>query len=83
MAPEELAVEVMRRGDGSYRQVRVLPDGTVAATLDLMFTRAIVLDCDLLGYGNRFCFTDKELADRRFVELQSADDVPVGFIARR
>ena len=83
MTPEELAVEVERLGAGSYKKVRVLPDGSVAATVDLMFTRAIILDCDLSGYGNRFCFDNKALADQRFSELQGADDVPAGFIAQR
>jgi hypothetical protein len=82
MTPEELAAEVMRLGDGSYRQVRVLPDGSVAALTDLAFTRAIILDCDLYGWGSRFCFADRALADQRFAELQSADDTPAGFIAR-
>lgn len=83
MTPEELAAHVEELGGGSYRQVRVLPDGSVAAIMDLMFTRAIILDCDLSGYANRFCFTDKALADQRFTELQGADDEPAGFIARR
>jgi hypothetical protein len=83
MTPVELALEVARLGGGSYREVRVLPDGSVAALADLLYTRAIVLDCDLIGYGARFCFKDKALADQRFAELQSADDVPEGFIARR
>lgn len=79
MSPEELAAFVATQG---YRQVRLLPDQTVAAVVDLLFTRAIVLDCDLTGHGPRFCFKDKALADKRFAELQSSDDVPEGFIAR-
>lgn len=66
-----------------YKAARVLPDGSVAAILDLMFTRAIVLDCTATGYGNRFCFENKALADQRFLELRSDEDVPEGFIARR
>lgn len=66
-----------------YREVRVLDDGSVAALGDLMFTRAIFLGCDRLGHSRRFCFEDRKLADKRFSELQSEDDVPEGFIARR
>jgi len=66
-----------------YREIRVLADGSIAATVDLLFTRAICLSLDRHGYGGRFCFDDRALADRRFHELTSEDDVPEGHIARR
>ena len=47
------------------------------------YRAALVLDCNTTGYGNRFCFEDKALADKRFAELVSDEDVPEGFIARR
>jgi hypothetical protein len=77
--------EFMRwlKEDNGYLDVRYLPDGSYAALLNLMFTRAIILDVDRCGYGARFCFEDRSLADQRFQELQSADDVPAGFIARQ
>lgn len=80
---ERLAERVRELGCGTYIEVRVLPDATVAVLRDLLFTRAISLDCDVEGLGPRFCFEDRELATRRFRELQSADDVPEGFVARR
>lgn len=66
-----------------YLQARVLPDGSVAALLQLVFTRAIVLGCTSNGWSSRFCFADQDLADRRFCELENEDDEPEGFIARR
>lgn len=66
-----------------YRKARVLPDGSVAALLDLMFTRAICLGCTQDGFASRFCFKDTALADQRFAELQSEDDEPAGSVARR
>lgn len=66
-----------------YEAVRTLPDGTVAALGKLMFTTAIYLDCEMWGYGRRFCFADATLARLRFEELQSCDDEPAGYIARR
>ena len=69
--------------DGGYRAARVLTDGSIAATLDLIFTRAICLGVTRWGWENRFCFEDRALANLRFAELQSEDDVPTGFIARR
>lgn len=68
---------------GQYRDVRVLPDGSVACLQDLMFTRAILLGVNADSFTRRFCFENRDLATRRFVALQSEDDVPAGFIARR
>lgn len=62
---------------------RVLPDGTVAALQDLLFTRAIVLGCTRDGWAQRFCFEDRSLALQRYAELEGEDDVPAGSIATR
>lgn len=51
-----------------YRDARVLPDGSVALLVDLVFTRAIALGATWDGYGRRFCFQDKALADQRFAD---------------
>lgn len=51
-----------------YRDVRVLPDGSIAALHDLLYTRAIMLGCDRHGFSRRFCFEDRALADKRFAE---------------
>lgn len=83
MTPEKLAAEVMRMGDGSYRETKVLADGSVAAIGDLLFTRAIFLGCNAWGFARRFCFEDRALADQRFKELTSEDDEPAGYTARR
>lgn len=77
----ELA-EWLRTADG-YRDARVLADGSVAAVLDLMFTRAIFLGCNRESWESRFCFDDRALADKRYSELTSEDDTPAGFIAQR
>ena len=66
-----------------YRAVKILPDGSVAALQDLMFTRAILLGCDEWCFTNRFCFEDRDLADKRLADLGSEDDEPAGYIARR
>lgn len=66
-----------------YLAVRILSDGSVAALGDLIFTRAIMLDCDECGYAHRYCFEDRVLAVVRFYELKSAEDVPAGHKAMR
>ena len=50
---------------------------------DLLFTRAIAFGCHRGGWVKRFCFADRALADRRFVEVQSEDDFPEGHVASR
>ena len=69
--------------DGGYIDVKVLPDGSIAALGDLLFTRAVHLGCNNFGWVNRFCFEDRSLADKRYAELQSEDDEPIGYTARR
>ena len=64
-------------------QVRVLPDGTVAMLQRQLFTHSIALGCHRGGWAKRFCFEDRPLAERRFDELRSEDDVPPGHIASR
>lgn len=81
MPLQQLADQIKK--DGGYIDVRVLADDSIAAIGDLLYTRAIFMSCDINGYGNRFCFDDKELANQRFAELQTEDDVPQGHIARR
>lgn len=68
---------------GAYREVRLLEDGSIIAIGDLMFTRAIHMDVDMLGWGRRFCFENRGLADAEFHRLTSGDEEPVGWIARR
>lgn len=69
--------------DHGYLKARVLPDASVACLVQLLFTKAIILGCQNTGWNNRFCFKDQALAEQRFNELQSEDDEPQGFIARR
>lgn len=66
-----------------YRDAKVLPDGSIACLCDLLYTRAIMLGCDRYGFERRFCFEDRKLANRRYEELQSENDIPQGFTASR
>lgn len=78
---ELLAAHVRRMGD--YLDVRILPDGSVAAVGELLTTRAIFLGCNAWGWEQRFCFSDRALAMEEFAKLQSDRDTPTGFIASR
>lgn len=66
-----------------YLDVRVLPDGSIAALYDLIFTRAILLGCTRESFSARYCFEDRNLATQRFHELQTEDDIPEGYTAIR
>lgn len=81
MTNEELVTEVQRLGE--YIDTKMLEDGTVVAIGNLLFTRAIYMDCDLYGWGRRFCFEDKARADREYAKLTSGEVEPTGWIARR
>lgn len=66
-----------------YPFVRLLPDGSIACLAPLMFTTSVILGCNRYGYGNRFCFESRERALEVFEALQSEDDEPTGWVARR
>lgn len=75
--------EELRKPMYGYCAVRVLADGTICATHDLMYTRAVLIDCDNYGYSRRFCFKSAEKADEEFAKLRTGDDTPTGFVASR
>lgn len=68
---------------GGYLVVDFLRDGTIIGMGELMFTRAIYIDLDLNGWGKRFCFEDKDRAVEEYAKLQTGDDEPTGYVARR
>jgi len=70
--------------DSHYKDLRVLPDGTIIGTIDLMFTRGLVVDLDWNGWGHRYCYKDRSLATVACLALQTGDDQPIpGFVAER
>ena len=76
---QALADELKR----DYPFTRVLPDNSVACVCPLITTTSLILGCTRAGWAKRFCFESSTLALRRFAELQSEDDEPAGYIARR
>lgn len=77
----QLALDLMEQNP-EY-MCRPLSDNTVACTFDLLFTQAIILGVSTHSWKRRFCFEDRTLASVRFFELQSENDEPQGFVARR
>lgn len=81
MTNEELLADIKQLGN--YHDVRLLDDGSIVAIGNLMFTRAIYMDVNQDGWGRRFCFDDRALADTEFQRLSNEDQEPSGWIARR
>jgi hypothetical protein len=81
MTDNKLLEEIKALGD--YLDVRALEDGTIVGMGNLMFTKAIYMDLNLYGWGRRFCFKDRALADAEFKKLQTGEQEPAGWIARR
>ena len=80
---KKLLERIKHLGAGSYEDVRMLDDGTIVGIGNLMFTRAIYMDMNGNGWGRRFCFEDRALADQEYQRITSGDDEPTGWIARR
>ena len=66
-----------------YIHVRKLPDGKLIGILPLVFTTAIAVDIDAIGLRYRFCSDDRSLLYQAFLEMESVEDIPVGWIACR
>lgn len=81
MAPDTELEEIQRLGQ--FKAIRRLPDGTIAATGELLFTRALYLKVDSIGWSRRFCFDERERADQELAKLTSCNDEPTGWIAKR
>ena len=64
-----------------YNNLRVLEEGIIG-TIDMIFTRALVIDINEGGYGHRYCYPDRMKADLACAALQHLDDEPLsGYVA--
>lgn len=70
--------------ENGYNDVRVLEDGTIVGTLELIFTRSVVIGLDRWGWERRYCYDNRELATLACLALRTGDEEPLpGFIAQR
>lgn len=69
--------------ENGYGAVRVLPDGSIAGIVQLMTTWGLMTGMHRDGWTQRFCFRRLDKALEQLYALQSEDDEPVGFVARR
>lgn len=70
--------------ENGYRDLKVLSDDVIVGTIDLLFTRGLVIDLDWEGWGKRYCYEDRFQATLACNALQSGDDEPMsGYVATR
>lgn len=70
--------------DLGFKGAKRLPDGSYAGILSLMSTAAIAMDVREGGcFQRRYCFKDLNDCLAAYEHLQTRDDVPEGWIARR
>lgn len=68
----------------SYQNVRTLEDGTIVATLELLYTRSLVVDLGWWGWGHRYCYPDRTRATLACAAMRTGDDSPLdGYVAER
>jgi hypothetical protein len=59
-----------------YQNLRIL-DGGIIGTIDMITTRALVIDLDRYGYYKRYCYQDRGRADEACYALENIDDEPL------
>lgn len=68
---------------GGYLELRELPDGTVAGLIPLIYTTGLCLGLTEIGWTFRFCYESRKEAQKALANLESVNDEPKGWIARR
>lgn len=72
------------RSEGCFMGAKRLPDGSYAGFKRLLYTHAICLGVTpMSAYSRRFCYEDTASCLQSYAELQSREDTPTGWIARR
>lgn len=85
MTARDLAAEAMLdEPENRYLCWRQLEDGTYVAVMRLMFTVALCIGVGAYtAYRRRYCYEDLGTALAEYQTLQTGDDEPWGWIARR
>lgn len=81
MGIKELLEQLQQSG---YQNIRVLDDGCVVGTTDLLYTRAVCIGLNEHSWECRYCYEDRGLATNACNALSSEDDEPLpGYVATR
>ncbi len=87
MSDEQRILDILK-AESYYHDLRVLDDGTIIGTGQLMFTTALYIGLNATGWERRYCYKnatdeDRALIQRNLDALKTGDDEPTGWIARR
>lgn len=66
-----------------YDPLRTLPDQSVAGVSKMIFTWALCVDMDSVGWARRYCYETKKEAVDALNALTSKGDEPSGWLAKR
>jgi hypothetical protein len=75
---------VLKDPDNHFMDWRRLDDGTYIALARLAFTVGLFVGVGpITPYKRRYCFDNLNDAATAFIDMETGDDVPTGWIARR
>jgi hypothetical protein len=70
--------------ENGYQNLRVLDDGTIVGTLDLIYTRSLLIGLNEWSWERRYCYEHRELANVAVQLIATGDDEPLpGYVAQR
>ena len=69
--------------ENGYTKIKVMEDGTVCALQKQLFTVAIVVGIDRVGYERRYCYEREAVAREALVQWDGAGDPPGPWIKEK
>ena len=66
-----------------YNPVRVLPTGELAGVSDMIFTTALVVGIDEIGYKTRYCYELRSDAETALREWTGVGDPPGPWVKQK
>lgn len=80
--PEQELLDYLKTQE--FIELRVLEDGSICGIGKLMYTTALYIGLDSTGWERRYCYPEKQQAQKALGYLVTGDDEPAtGYVARR
>lgn len=73
---DRLTIDETMLNSFGYHPVRLLPSGEWAGVMDMLFTAALMVGMDDIGYRTRFCYEHRRDAETALTEWDGAGDPP-------
>lgn len=71
---DEIPAEIL----AEYRDIKILPDGTVCGLHRFIYTWGLMIGLDLYGYADRYCYASLEAAQAA-LKAWNGDGEPTGW----